>query len=81
MDGDGVRDFALAGFRSRDNKFEVAVKNINNSKVDNFISNIKWLEAPTIVPTADITGDGLSDIVLYGYDELGTSILEVLKFK
>ncbi|MBR9785123.1 MAG: hypothetical protein GYB34_12295 [Gammaproteobacteria bacterium] len=80
IDGDGVRDFVLAGFRIRDHKFEVAVKNINNSKVENFVSDNNWKEAPKIVPTPDITGDGLPDIVMYGYDELGTSILEVLSF-
>lgn len=78
IDGDGLLDFALAGFRVIDSKFEVAVKNLDNQKVSDFVTDTDWLEAPTVLPTPDINGDGLSDIVVYGYDKLGTSVLEVL---
>ncbi|AFV87030.1 hypothetical protein [Alteromonas mediterranea] len=78
IDGDGMLDFALAGFRLRDGRFEVAVKNLDNQKVNDFVTNIDWLEAPTVLPVPDINGDGLADIVVYGYDKLGTSVLEVL---
>lgn len=81
INGDGIIDIALAGFRNIDDKFEVSVKNIENIKVSNFISNTNWLETPTVLPTPDITGDGLADIVIYGYDKLGISVLEVFSYQ
>ncbi len=78
VDGDGVLDFALAGNRMSDGKFEVSVKNLDNLKVDDFVTDTNWSEAPTVMPSPDINGDGLADIVVYGYDKLGESVLEVL---
>ena len=61
-----------------DGKFEVSVKNLDNLKVDDFVSDTDWSEAPIVMPSPDINGDGLADIVVYGYDKLGESVLEVL---
>lgn len=78
VDGNGVLDIALTGFKTDTSFYEVFIKDIENAKVAVYRSQHDWEYAPELVALPDINGDGLDDIVLYGRDRVGLSILEVL---
>lgn len=75
--GNGNFDIALDGFRE-DGTYEISIKGLDGTRVEVFQISGEWISKPVLVVSPDITGDGNSDIIVFGRDSLGMSRLEVL---
>jgi hypothetical protein len=71
INGDGVREVAIAGLNSK----KQLLLRINDGRANNKrLKNLSWppLSNPTLTQLGDLDGDGVNDFGLYGFSSNGT---------
>ena len=76
INSDGVHDVAIDGLRAS-GAYEINIKDLDGNSIDVKVFGTDWQTKPTMFISPDITGDGYTDIVIYGENQQGESKLVV----
>ena len=78
MNGDGVNEFAVAGYRSSIDRFQIIIKSGTDRHLR--LAGFGWPNTYSEVSfevLGDLSGDGISEIALYGKDLDGNYTLDI----